>query len=310
MQRLGELADEQTPLLADLQRGGARPRGVRRAARPVRGGLAARAALARRRRRGRHARVQARHRGGRRAEGRWPPRASRPAPRPTSRASRGRCASSSRRWTIASARSRTDSRAQVNGPPPSDPSYNGGQGGFTGLEAIWNYPFWQGLSINGFDSVGHILRDRRPGLAGLLALRERQRRRTSRRRRSTPATPGSAPTSRASTRRIPRRRARPRCARRPASRPRELGERRGAGQPEAGPLPGQGDASQPQVTLPPQVEELLDRLAPGQRRPRAARRRPAPGPRRRRSRTAAAPALRGRARPGRPDQLLDFLLAP
>ena len=51
-----------------------------------------------------------------------------------------------------------DSRAQVNGPPPSDPSYNGGQGGWTGLEAIWNYPFWQGLSINGFDSIGHILR--------------------------------------------------------------------------------------------------------------------------------------------------------
>ena len=27
-----------------------------------------------------------------------------------------------------------------------------------GLEAIWNYPFWQGLSVNGYDGVGHMLR--------------------------------------------------------------------------------------------------------------------------------------------------------
>ena len=45
-------------------------------------------------------------------------------------------------------------------PPASDPSSNrgGDHGGFTGLEALWNYFFWQGLSINGFDDVGHVLR--------------------------------------------------------------------------------------------------------------------------------------------------------
>ena len=37
--------------------------------------------------------------------------------------------------------------------PPSP-----GRGGFTGLEAIWNYLYWQTLSINMLDDVGHILR--------------------------------------------------------------------------------------------------------------------------------------------------------
>jgi hypothetical protein len=44
--------------------------------------------------------------------------------------------------------------------------------------------------------------------------------------------------------------------------PASLGEQRGEGQPEAGPLPGQPDLSQPQITLPPGVQELLDQLTP------------------------------------------------
>jgi hypothetical protein len=47
----------------------------------------------------------------------------------------------------------------------------------------------------------------------------------------------------------------------PASR---VGERRGPGEPDAGPLPGQRDLSKPQVVLPPAVQELLDRLTPEQ----------------------------------------------
>ena len=48
----------------------------------------------------------------------------------------------------------------------------------------------------------------------------------------------------------------------PASR---LGEQRGEGQPEAGPLPGQPDLSKPQIVLPPDVQDLLDSLTPRQR---------------------------------------------
>ena len=39
-----------------------------------------------------------------------------------------------------------------------------------------------------------------------------------------------------------------------------LGERRKAGQPDAGPLPGQYDQSKPHVVLPPGVQQLLDQL--------------------------------------------------
>jgi hypothetical protein len=46
----------------------------------------------------------------------------------------------------------------------------------------------------------------------------------------------------------------------------QLGEQRGEGMPEAGPLPGQPDLSRPQITLPPGVQDLLDNLTPRQRR--------------------------------------------
>ena len=45
-----------------------------------------------------------------------------------------------------------------------------------------------------------------------------------------------------------------------------VGEQRGEGQPEAGPLPGQPDLSKPQIVLPPGVQELLDGLTPRERR--------------------------------------------
>jgi hypothetical protein len=45
-----------------------------------------------------------------------------------------------------------------------------------------------------------------------------------------------------------------------------VGEQRGEGQPEAGPLPGQRDLSKPQIVLPPPVQELLDTLTPKEQR--------------------------------------------
>jgi hypothetical protein len=39
-----------------------------------------------------------------------------------------------------------------------------------------------------------------------------------------------------------------------------VGERRGPGQPDAGPVAGQRDISKPQITLPPGVRDLLKRV--------------------------------------------------
>ena len=49
-------------------------------------------------------------------------------------------------------------------------------------------------------------------------------------------------------------------ARRSEKPARRRGERRGPGEPDAGPVPGQRDISKPQVGLPPSLEELLKRL--------------------------------------------------
>jgi hypothetical protein len=51
-----------------------------------------------------------------------------------------------------------DPRAAATDPPAPDKTHISGQGGFTGMEAIWNYFYWQALSTNAFDSIGHILR--------------------------------------------------------------------------------------------------------------------------------------------------------
>ena len=61
----------------------------------------------------------------------------------------------------------SDARAKATAPPepdptaiPDDANFRGlaPEGGFTGLEAIWDYVYWQTLSINMFDDVGHIVR--------------------------------------------------------------------------------------------------------------------------------------------------------
>jgi hypothetical protein len=69
-----------------------------------------------------------------------------------------------------------------------------------------------------------------------------------------------------------------------------LGRRRGRGQPEAPPLPGQRDISQPQITLPPQIQGLLDSL----------------------TKTPTVPTPPELGTDGTPDTdtLLDYLLAP
>ena len=51
-----------------------------------------------------------------------------------------------------------DPRAKETAPPSPDPTALSGDGGFTGMEAIWNYFFWQTLSINMLDDTAHMLR--------------------------------------------------------------------------------------------------------------------------------------------------------
>jgi virulence factor Mce-like protein len=51
-----------------------------------------------------------------------------------------------------------DARAAATGPPAPDKTHISGNGGFTGMEAIWNYFYWQALTTNGLDNIGHILR--------------------------------------------------------------------------------------------------------------------------------------------------------
>ena len=51
-----------------------------------------------------------------------------------------------------------DPRAAATDPPAPDKTHISGQGGFTGMEAIWNYFFWQATSTNALDDLGHVLR--------------------------------------------------------------------------------------------------------------------------------------------------------
>jgi ABC-type transporter Mla subunit MlaD len=310
MARLGELADEQTPLLADMQRAAphldeffTRIGPFSEASRPAVDSLGETAKVGTRTFR----------------EGKQEVALLRdlaPEAQPTFKPIRQFLQTSDDRR-----RGLEDDPRSVKGSPPApDPTAirEGGPSGFTGLEALWNYFFWQSLSINGFDQYSHMLRiaitetkcgelhtefdlsnpeDKKefedcsqwlgPNLPGI----------------TTPDfTEGPAAATAA------RREA-------PASR---VGEQRSAGEPDAGPLPGQRDISKPQIELPPDLQRLVERLAPRQRQdlPKDLRRRieevigplpaPAPGPA-----PAPVPAPTApNAAPAPAPPLLDFLLAP
>jgi virulence factor Mce-like protein len=52
-----------------------------------------------------------------------------------------------------------DSRAAATGPPAGDKTHTrSSRDGFTGMEAIWNFFYWQALSTNPLDDIGHVLR--------------------------------------------------------------------------------------------------------------------------------------------------------
>ena len=150
MGRLGDLAQAQQPVLRDLGAASGELDTFLTRLRPFA--------------RGRHARL----RGARRRLGRRPPRRARerrgdpgaaPAGEGRARRSPSRCASSSQ--TIddrAAAAVEPDARAAATDPPAPDKTHITGRGGFTGMEAIWNYFYWQALSTNALDDIGHVLR--------------------------------------------------------------------------------------------------------------------------------------------------------
>jgi phospholipid/cholesterol/gamma-HCH transport system substrate-binding protein len=52
-----------------------------------------------------------------------------------------------------------DRRAAATGPPAGDKTHTtSSRAGFTGMEAIWNYFYWQTLTTNPLDDIGHVLR--------------------------------------------------------------------------------------------------------------------------------------------------------
>jgi virulence factor Mce-like protein len=159
-----------------------------------------------------------------------------------------------------------DPRAKETAPPAPDPTAISGEGGFTGMESIWNYFFWQTLSINMLDDTAHILR------ASLTAVPDCMPFRNSKPDQATlekcnsylgPNQPGITSADPLDDGSNPSAASLRAQSGKPASR---AGERRGEGLPEAGPLPGQPDLSKPQIVLPPDVQNLLDSMSRKQRR--------------------------------------------
>jgi virulence factor Mce-like protein len=161
-----------------------------------------------------------------------------------------------------------DPRAKATAPPAPDPTAISGEGGFTGMEAIWNFFFWQTLSINMLDDDAHILRASVTAEPDCIQWRNEPPKTPAdqsifKRCNSYlgPNQPGiTSPDPLDGSAAAANLRAQ---SGKPAT---QLGEQRGEGLPEAGPLPGQRDLSKPQIVLPPDLQALLDSLTPRQRR--------------------------------------------
>lgn len=200
---------------------------------------------------------------------------------------------------------------QTSPPAPDKTAAQPGKG-FTGMEALMNYIYYQTLGINGFDQVSHFLRivllqtdcspysndpDERlvrlcstgvgpyqpcirarvPGLA------EGPNRLVHNGRdlcdyRSALSGEGASAEGQGD----------------PPAAQDSSNRRRGPGEPQAQPRPGERDISKPMVELPPQIQRLLDGIANPEK-------------------LEAAPSVPGDAAPNdavAPDTLLDYLLAP
>jgi ABC-type transporter Mla subunit MlaD len=177
-------------------------------------------------------------------------------------------------------RGRPDTRAGQTAPPDPDPTSikNSRRTAFTAMESVWNYIYWQTLAINEFDSFSHILRVLLivgSECAPYANAKEAQNKARQEHCNAWlgPYQPGvnkPDPTEDGGADNL-------------AKRSKKDGDTRGAGDAEAPPLPGQRDLSQPQIVLPPGLQDVQNE--------------------------ARNQGLRPPSQPA-PDQLLDFLLAP
>ena len=211
----------------------------------------------------------------------------------------------------------TDPRGKVGAPPAGDASNRGraNNGGFTGLESLWTYFFWQSQSLNAFDDIGHVLRlgvtvtDCSPlenrTLQSNPELKSKFDKCNSWLGPNQPGNTTPDFTRTGSAQAAAKSKKDGDSGAEPAT---KVGERRSAGQPDAGPVAGQRDLSKPQVALPPAVQELVDGLTkntlPEQTKDQVDTEKvdqllSGEGPK---STTPGAPPS--------PQQLLDFLLAP
>ncbi|MEA2207404.1 MAG: hypothetical protein QOE77_4180 [Blastocatellia bacterium] len=201
-----------------------------------------------------------------------------------------------------------DPRAAQSAPPSPDPTSMAkatGKKGFTGFEGVLAYVYWQTLAINEFDSVSHFLRvlglqhpdcspytadarpESTPGSSNSHA--DEARKCASYLGNFQPGVTDPDPTDDGGD-------GNGAAAARNGSNIEATGKRgaRRAGDPEAAPTPGRPDYSQPNPTLPPRVQDLLDNITGGGGR--------VPG-----VPNAAVPNVPPVADP---TQALDFLLAP
>jgi ABC-type transporter Mla subunit MlaD len=197
-----------------------------------------------------------------------------------------------------------DVRAPQSDPPAPDKTHcaDDSKCGFTGMESLLNYVYWQTLAVNPFDELGHLLRftvtEGAPcshSFTGGDYEEEKELYETCNSWLG-PDQPGL--TSPDPTEDGPGATAAARAADRgvgvdPGS------SDHGAGQPEAPPIPGQKDWSMPEFALPPSLQSLLDTL-----RPRLPDRPTLPDARKLRD------DLPRGADQVRPEALLDYLLAP
>jgi ABC-type transporter Mla subunit MlaD len=204
-----------------------------------------------------------------------------------------------------------DPRAAESAPPAPDHNSNarngGSRKGFTAMESLLNYIYWQTLALNEFDDISHMLRVvgyvvpdcsniqndlRGPDMGGTAAQAAIRKRCNSYLGPYQPGITARDPTD-------PDGGFQTGSAKKGASakainptKPTKPGEQRGAGQPRALALPGQVDPSKPQVVLPPGIQALVDRLQRGLPLPKN------------------APRIPGLPQGAAPDQMLDFLLSP
>jgi phospholipid/cholesterol/gamma-HCH transport system substrate-binding protein len=150
-----------------------------------------------------------------------------------------------------------DPRAKETAPPAPDPAaYKDGQG-FTGMESILNYTYWQTLALNPFDQLGHLLRvvllvnSCSPWQTGPVDASNKDlfEKCNSWLGPNQPGVTTPDPTDKNYAAIVA------------TSNKKGKNGKSLAVKPEAtSPLPGQTDPSKPQVVLPPAIQQLLDQL--------------------------------------------------